>query len=509
MKIDSEDSPSKGSSPLAGPSTSAAGMLDVPQYAPRMQPVRNNSTASGSSYISGYSEKYSPVNSVADDEVNLPVMNYSTANGSYSPYDPDPSMLRPASMYSDYRPESRFSYASQHSDTSAAHLRKVEALHSEFENYSISSKGGAKHLQNTVSPTPSPSSHTHPQFQLPSDPRSWSYNDPEDDDDLHDPDVKPRGYHGVFTPRGIGNIGCLIILFIGLFMLFAGYPIISYYTRSTKTTGYNLGGINGTGQIPDMGLFSLIDPDTPESAYTHESLETGDSWDLVFSDEFNRDGRTFYSGDDPFWEAADLHYWQTNNLEWYDPRMVTTANGSLVITLSNTKYNGLNYMGGMITTWNRFCFTGGYVEVSVSLPGKSTVAGLWPAIWSMGNLGRAGYGGSLEGLWPYSYDSCDVGTLKNQSLDGKPEVVLEPATLSYLPGQRLSRCTCENDDTHPGPKHDDGTWKGRAAPEIDMFEATVAGNEGEVSQSAQWAPFNPSYNVSLLMTWAAPRAKED
>lgn len=32
---------------------------------------------------------------------------------------------------------------------------------------------------------------------------------------------------------------------------------------------------------------------------------------LVFSDEFETDGRTFYPGDDPFWEAVDLHYWGT------------------------------------------------------------------------------------------------------------------------------------------------------------------------------------------------------
>lgn len=24
-----------------------------------------------------------------------------------------------------------------------------------------------------------------------------------------------------------------------------------------------------------------------------------------------------------------------------------------------------------------------------------------PAVWAMGNLGRAGYGGSLDGMWPY------------------------------------------------------------------------------------------------------------
>lgn len=39
----------------------------------------------------------------------------------------------------------------------------------------------------------------------------------------------------------------------------------------------------------------------------------GKAYQLVFSDEFNQDGRTFYPGDDPFWEAADLHYWQTNS----------------------------------------------------------------------------------------------------------------------------------------------------------------------------------------------------
>jgi len=30
---------------------------------------------------------------------------------------------------------------------------------------------------------------------------------------------------------------------------------------------------------------------------------------LVFSDEFNLDGRTFYPGDDPYWGAENLHYW--------------------------------------------------------------------------------------------------------------------------------------------------------------------------------------------------------
>ena len=53
---------------------------------------------------------------------------------------------------------------------------------------------------------------------------------------------------------------------------------------------------SSTGQIPNVGPFQLIDRDTPESAYTHTSFETGETWDLVFSDEFNTPGRTFWPG---------------------------------------------------------------------------------------------------------------------------------------------------------------------------------------------------------------------
>ena len=131
---------------------------------------------------------------------------------------------------------------------------------------------------------------------------------------------------------------------------------------------------------------------------TKTSLHDGSELKLVFSDEFNNDGRTFYPGDDPYWEAVDLHYWQTGNLEWYDPQAITTKDGSLKITLSKKESHGLNYEGAMMSSWNQFCFTGGYIEVAVTLPGQSGIAGLWPAIWTMGNLGRAGYGASLEGM---------------------------------------------------------------------------------------------------------------
>lgn len=95
------------------------------------------------------------------------------------------------------------------------------------------------------------------------------------------------------------------------------------------------------------GNFGLIDNDTPKSAYSRPSWNSGQpDLQLVFSDEFNAPGRTFYPGEDPYWEAVDLHYWATGNMEWYDPAAITTKNGALVIKLSQKETHGLDLEGG-------------------------------------------------------------------------------------------------------------------------------------------------------------------
>ena len=58
----------------------------------------------------------------------------------------------------------------------------------------------------------------------------------------------------------------------------------------------------------------LIDPATPQSAMSRISVD-GTKQVLVFSDEFNTDGRTFYDGDDPYFQAVDIWYGATLDLE--------------------------------------------------------------------------------------------------------------------------------------------------------------------------------------------------
>src|SRR6266404_3567580 len=142
----------------------------------------------------------------------------------------------------------------------------------------------------------------------------WDTKDPDLDDALHNPDPRVDAAQDnsftLFSARGWANVSVLILLIAGLVTLFAGYPIISFYhTAPIVTLGSNFGGSNATGQIPSLTNFpSLIDVDTDKKFYKRTGSD-GKTWNLVFSDEFNRDGRTFWPGDDAYWEAVDLHYW--------------------------------------------------------------------------------------------------------------------------------------------------------------------------------------------------------
>ncbi|KAK0555415.1 beta-glucan synthesis-associated protein [Tilletia horrida] len=330
----------------------------------------------------------------------------------------------------------------------------------------------------------------------------WDEKEKDADDYLHNPDpVADRESQGCSSasPRGALNVLVLFIVVAGILTLFAGYPLISHFTRTAYTTvgAANLGGANGTGQVPDLKIFQLIDPDTPPNAYTFTSPVEGQTqYQLVFSDEFEQEGRTFWHGDDPFWEAVDIWYGATRDYEWYSPEAINTTNGKLQITMEATPTHNLNFQSGMLQSWNKFCYQGGYIEFSVLLPGGPTTKGFWPAAWMMGNLGRPGYLGSTDGMWPYSYDSCDTGILPDQLFLNRtgPNDTLthfstysqkDPPALSLLPGMRLSSCTCPGQD-HPGPNVNTG----RAAPELDVFEVTQQGKHSYASQTYQIAPFD-------------------
>ncbi|KAJ4330480.1 beta-glucan synthesis-associated protein [Didymella glomerata] len=330
----------------------------------------------------------------------------------------------------------------------------------------------------------------------------------EPDDDMHmpqpDDDIKfktPFKVH--FSKENIASTLGLFMMIIGLAMVFFGLPVLSalglinynsmYSTPLDQMSHYPKPEPWATVNNKEYPLLQnvrhgLIDRDTPKSAMTKKG-QFGDEYELVFSDEFNDNNRTFYEGDDPYFFAPDIWYGATRDLEWYDPDAVTTWDGTLELRLDQFPNHGLNFRSGMLNSWNHLCFKGGIFEVSVSLPGPAGVPGMWPGAWTMGNLGRPGYLATTDGMWPYTYQACDVGITPNQSSsDG----------LSNLPGQRLNSCTCKGED-HPTP----GT--GRGAPEIDIIEVGATyppHNMPIATQSFQVAPFDvywyPNYNFTAF-----------
>lgn len=206
-------------------------------------------------------------------------------------------------------------------------------------------------------------------------------NVPEEDDYLHEPDIKDKNEGvGFWSSRGWLNIGALALLIVALLSLFICYPVISYYQTNARTqeliaenARINNPSENLAQPAQTFDMPTLIDDDTPEDAKTRTGWD-GQDYVLVFSDEFNTDGRSFYPGDDPYWEAVDLGYWATKDLEWYDPGQVTTGNGALRIKMENKQTHGLPYKSGMLQSWNKFCFSSGYFEVSVTFPGPNSNA---------------------------------------------------------------------------------------------------------------------------------------
>ncbi|KAJ7040798.1 beta-glucan synthesis-associated [Mycena alexandri] len=105
--------------------------------------------------------------------------------------------------------------------------------------------------------------------------------------------------------RGFANIGCLILLSLGLLGLFLGYPVATFVNRSILAAKASCAApappparvdikavFSPPDQLPAFVHVGLIDADTPVEAHTITSWSTGKEMKLVFSDEFETDNRT-------------------------------------------------------------------------------------------------------------------------------------------------------------------------------------------------------------------------
>ena len=261
-----------------------------------------------------------------------------------------------------------------------------------------------------------------------------------------------------------------------------------------------------------FNLSEYVDPTTPAFALqTSTPDQPHRELTIVFSDEFNVtwEGNRSWTPTTTVPGAAAQKKWSATyqlNTDSYGatflhPQMVTASNGTLHLRGREERYGGAAYLGAQLTTWNRVCFQGGYLEVCAPIspssyaphapllrtrhrhrpilnlvqspsnpqrcPARPQVAfmlpptaqahprGVWTAIWIMGNLARDVYPASVESVWPFSYDECQCPG---------PEA-------EYGLSQKISKC-----DLHAGRYGLNG-YQGRGAPELDLLETIICSRQ--------------------------------
>ena len=116
-------------------------------------------------------------------------------------------------------------------------------------------------------------------------------------------------------------------------------------------------------------------------------------WQLIWSDEFDRDG----APDSTFWNY-EQGFVRNHEAQWYQPQNAFQQDGRLIIEARreqrpNPTYRAgarhwgqqreqIEYTSACVTTRGKFEFLYGRLEVCARIP---TAGGSWPAIWTLGS----------------------------------------------------------------------------------------------------------------------------
>ena len=99
---------------------------------------------------------------------------------------------------------------------------------------------------------------------------------------------------------------------------------------------------------------------------------------LIFNDEFDYEGKP----DRAKWIHETGGNWHNNEIQYYTDHIENAfvTDGRLTIVALNEKMGTRNHTSARLTTYGKFSFKYGKVEVSAKLPAGK---GSWPAIWML------------------------------------------------------------------------------------------------------------------------------
>ena len=141
-------------------------------------------------------------------------------------------------------------------------------------------------------------------------------------------------------------------------------------------------------------------------------LAQAQSWQLVWSDEFN-------GSIGPNWVfETGGGGWGNNELEYYRKENATIENGNLVITARREDFGGYHYTSARMKTQGTKSWTYGRMEARIKLPVKQ---GTWPGWWMLGsNISSVGWpaSGELDIMEQINTGNTVYGTAHWQAANG-------------------------------------------------------------------------------------------
>ena len=142
------------------------------------------------------------------------------------------------------------------------------------------------------------------------------------------------------------------------------------------------------------------------------SPDVSDGWKLVWSDEFDANGRP-----DPAKWTYETGFVRNHEMQWYQPENARCENGLLIIEGRRERKKNPNFEAGS-ADWRRNREFAEYTSASLTTKGIAswrygrfemrgridTRPGLWPAFWSLGVAGRWPAEGEID-IMEYFHDT--------------------------------------------------------------------------------------------------------
>lgn len=127
-----------------------------------------------------------------------------------------------------------------------------------------------------------------------------------------------------------------------------------------------------------LGLVALL-LGLPAVAKPQAADDSAGAWKLVWSDEFDREGRpdaAKWTYEEGFVRNREKQFYTKDR-----PENARVENGHLIIEARKESFGKAEYTSASLTTRGKASWTRGRIEVRAKLP---TGRGTWPAIWMLG-----------------------------------------------------------------------------------------------------------------------------